>query len=268
MKKYIVRAVCLAAVFLLACVPASASVQLLLKEYGLQFEVPEGYTWIYTDDAGILSSTAKKDLEAESAIGGLFSRGFQNLPNSAYCAVLVFQDELFGVIDYNKISDERFITLFTNEMVKQGLEDVEVSLYYAQNGKRWVYIDMPWKLTSYVPFNAHVAFFGDTAVAFLAYYVTKYQVESILDTVSYTAPEITTNAYFPNAVVTSDSSYFSRIGYDVKGKILYVTMREDGKDYAYKGVSAVTWGLLKVGGSVDKYFDIYVRLQHEAMPLQ
>ena len=74
MKKYIVRAVCLAAVFLLAFVPASASVRLSLKEYGLHFDVPDGLTWIYTEDAGILSDDAKNKLEIDSAIGGLFAQ--------------------------------------------------------------------------------------------------------------------------------------------------------------------------------------------------
>lgn len=263
MKKYIVRAVCLAAVFLLAFVPASASVRLSLKEYGLHFDVPDGLTWIYTEDAGILSDDAKNKLEIDSAIGGLFAQ------NLNYCSVTLIQDDFFGAIDYAKLSDEKLIGMFADPIKKNsGYDNMRTSVYYDRNGKRWLYVYLDSVSTLISPFNAHVTYFDDTAVCFLSYGIPASTIEASLNTLSYDTSEIKTNAYFPNAVVTSDSSYFSRIGYDVKGKILYVTMREDGKDYEYKGVSAATWGLLKVGGAVDKYFDIYVRLQHEAMPLQ
>lgn len=133
MKKYIVRAVCLAAAFLLLCSTAFAGQTVTLDKYGVSFTVPDGFTWVKTEDAELLSDDVKKLLENDQAIGGMVNKNHDHL------SLTIVEDEYINAINYDALSDEKLVALF-DEPVKNrsGLEDMEASVYHGKNGQKMV----------------------------------------------------------------------------------------------------------------------------------
>ena len=104
-------AVCLAAAFLLLCSTAFAGQTVTLDKYGVSFTVPDGFTWVKTEDAELLSDDVKKLLENDQAIGGMVNKNHDHL------SLTIVEDEYINAINYDALSDEKLVALF-------GMQDI------------------------------------------------------------------------------------------------------------------------------------------------
>lgn len=97
-----------AAAFLLLCSTAFAGQTVTLDKYGVSFTVPDGFTWVKTEDAELLSDDVKKLLENDQAIGGMVNKNHDHL------SLTIVEDEYINAINYDALSDEKLLHCLTN----------------------------------------------------------------------------------------------------------------------------------------------------------
>ena len=261
MKKYIVRVVCLAAVFLLLCSTAFAGQSVTLDKYGVSFTVPDGLTWVKTEDAGLLSENIKKTLENDEAIGGMFDKEHN------YLAVTVQEDRYINAINYGMLSDEELIDLFRETVKKQpGWEMMETSVYYANNGRRWLYIYRDSIFGQMDPYGICVAQINGNAVLVMTYGIPYSTAEDFLDTIEYNNVSNSKGSDRPNHITVAKSLYFSELEYDEESKRIYVKMSDDGSVYYFDNVPAYIWNIMWGSSSVDSWYRTYIEGKYTKKP--
>ena len=121
-KKYIVRAVCLAAVFLLLCSTAFAGQSVTLDKYGVSFSVPDGMEWVATEKADDYVDGLKAELEKEGAAGMIWG-------NSSAIMVGISSGSLYEKYSFSDKKDQQVLESARLEVVQWKL------LYASQKPK-------------------------------------------------------------------------------------------------------------------------------------
>lgn len=261
MKKYIVRAVCLAAAFLLLCSTAFAGQTVTLDKYGVSFTVPDGFTWVKTEDAELLSDDVKKLLENDQAIGGMVKKNHDHL------SLTIVEDEYINAINYDALSDEKLVALF-DEPVKNrsGLEDMEASVYHGKNGRRWLKCYLGSIRGMIYPYGGYVAQMDGKAVLVMTYGILYSTAEDFLDTIEYNNVSNSKGSDRPNHITVAKSLYFSELEYDEESKRIYVKMSDDGSVYYFDNVPAYIWNIMWGSSSVDSWYRTYIEGKYAKKP--
>ncbi len=180
MKKYIVRAVCLAAVFLLLCSTAFAGQSVTLDKYGVSFTVPDGMEWVATDKADDYVDGLKAELEKEGAAGMIWG-------NSSAIMVGISSGSLYEKYSFSDKKDQQVLESAKEFLSQNGdgwdddLFDYYATIYDSGNAK-WCKI----KKAEQVFFTVQ----GKCMVSFAGVNISDDEIEQFVDSFSFGKPSL------------------------------------------------------------------------------
>ncbi len=180
MKKYIVRAVCLAAVFLLLCSTAFAGQSVTLDKYGVSFTVPDGMDWVATDKADDYIDGLKAELEKEGAAGIIWGK-------SSGIMVGISSGSLYEKYSFSDKKDQQVLESAKEFLSQNGdgwdddLFDYYATIYDSGNAK-WCKI----KKAEQVFFTVQ----GKCMVSFAGVNISDDEIEQFVDSFSFGKPSL------------------------------------------------------------------------------
>lgn len=182
MKKYIVRAVCLAAVFLLLCSTAFAGQSVTLDKYGVSFSVPDGMEWVATEDADDYVDGLKSQLEEAGAVGVIASHSMLSI------LVRAGSGKAYEEFSFTNLKNDQIIEKTRAFLEKSGdvsaLQSIEV--YDAGSAK--------WSKISYTSDGINAELYhtvqGNTTILLYPYVVSDKAVAEVIDSFSFGKPSL------------------------------------------------------------------------------